>query len=202
MILKTLNKIYRYTNISKIRKIIEFIKSEWIKLYFPNIENGVSISSDIDYNGAKYIEIGENTVIGKNCIIHAWDKYKENFFNPKIKIGKHCSIGEYNHITSINEIEIGDNVLTGRFVLITDNSHGESNFDQITTPPVNRKLYSKGKVIIGNNVWICDKVTILPGVTINEGAIIAANSVVTKNVPANSIVGGNPAKIIRIIKMK
>ena len=63
-------------------------------------------------------------------------------------------------------------------------------------PPTQRPVYSKGPVIIGNNVWIGDKATILPNVSIGNGAIIAANSVVTKDVPEYCIVAGNPAKII------
>lgn len=56
---------------------------------------------------------------------------------------------------------------------------------------------SKGPVIIGQNVWVGDKATILPGVTIGDGAVIGANSVVTKDVPPYSIVGGNPAKVLK-----
>lgn len=67
-------------------------------------------------------------------------------------------------------------------------------------PPLFRPLFSKGPVIIGKNVWIGDKATILPGVTIGDGSIIGANSVVTKDVPAYSVVAGNPAKIIKTIK--
>ena len=80
---------------------------------------------------------------------------------------------------------------------ISDNNHGSTDFDTLHELPANRKLYTKGPVIIGNNVWIGDKATILGGVTIGDGAVIAANSVVTKDVPAYSVVGGNPAKIIK-----
>ena len=118
-------------------------------------------------------------------------------FNPKIKIGKNCLIGEYNHITSCNEISIGDYVLTGRWVTITDNSHGDISFEALQIPPKWRELKSKGSVIIGNNVWVGDKVTILPNVTVGDNAIIAANSVVTHDVPLNTVVAGNPAKIVK-----
>lgn len=64
---------------------------------------------------------------------------------------------------------------------------------------MNRPLYSRGPVIIGDNVWIGDKATILPGVTVGEGAVIAANAVITKDVPAFSMVAGNPAIIIKQI---
>ena len=63
-----------------------------------------------------------------------------------------------------------------------------------------RLVVSKGSVIIGNNVWIGDKATILPNVTIADGAVIAANSVVTKDVPAYSVVAGNPAKVVKQAK--
>ena len=80
---------------------------------------------------------------------------------------------------------------------ITDNSHGETDYDTLLQPPLMRLVTSKGPVIIGKDVWIGDKATILPGVTIGEGAVIAANSVVTKDVPAYSVVAGNPAKVIK-----
>ena len=60
-----------------------------------------------------------------------------------------------------------------------------------------RKLFSKGPVVIGDNVWIGDKATILAGVTIGEGAVIGANAVITKDVPAYCIAVGNPARIIK-----
>ena len=102
---------------------------------------------------------------------------------------------------SINRIKIGEGVLTGKFVTITDNSHGNPNDEsESNISPVIRTVYSKGQVIIGNNVWIGDKATILPNVKIGDGCAIGANSVVTKDIPAYSIVGGNPARIIKTIK--
>lgn len=80
---------------------------------------------------------------------------------------------------------------------ITDNSHGETDYSSLNLPPGKRPITSKGPVVIGNNVWIGDKATILPGVTIGDGSVIAANAVVTKDVPAFSVVAGNPAHVIR-----
>ena len=92
-------------------------------------------------------------------------------------------------------VTIGNNVLIGRYVLIIDHEHG-SSFD-MNIPPKQRPLFSKGEVVIEDNVWIGDKVTILPGVIIGKGAIIGSNAVVTKNVEAYTIVGGIPAKKIK-----
>ena len=147
--------------------------------------------------GEQFISIGDNSHIGNGCILTAWEHTADGGkHSPNIIIGVNASIGEYNHVTSTNMVNIGDNLLTGRWVTITDNSHGLTDIDSLRLPPLMRPIVSKNPVIIGNNVWIGDKATILPGVTIGDGAIIAANAVVTKNVPAYSVVGGNPAKVI------
>ena len=75
----------------------------------------------------------------------------------------------------------------------------EITAEAIKFSPSERKLYSKGSVKIEKNVWIGEGVAILPNVTIGENSIIGANSVVTKNIPKNSVVGGNPARIIRTL---
>ena len=73
--------------------------------------------------------------------------------------------------------------------------------EHLQIPPLKRPIISKGEVVIGNNVWIGDKATILPGVTIRDSVVVAANAVVTKDVPAYSMVAGNPAKIIKQIEL-
>ena len=118
----------------------------------------------------------------------------------ELVIGDNVSIGEYSHITCADKVVIGNGVLTGRFVLITDNAHGANLVEELDVIPLQRKTCSKGTVIIGNKVWIGDKATILPNTKIGNCAIIGANSVVTKDVPAYSVVGGNPAKILKVIK--
>ena len=147
--------------------------------------------------GAKYITIGERCKFDDYLYLTAWDNYREQRFTPKIEIGDNCAFGAFNHITCVNRIKIGDNCLTGKWVTITDNSHGRNVKEELNVPPGERPLYSKGPVIIGTNVWIGDKATILPGVTIGDNAVIAANSVVTKDVMANTVVGGCPAKLLR-----
>ena len=149
--------------------------------------------------GKNYIEIGDYTKIGGHAVLTAWDKAKGELFNPSIVIGSSCNIGEYCHITSINKVVIGDGVLTGRWVTITDNSHGNTTYDDLQRPPLKRKVVSKGPIIIGNNVWIGDKATILPNVSIGDGVVVAANTVVTKDVPSYCIVAGNPGVIIKKI---
>lgn len=116
-------------------------------------------------------------------------------------ICENTHIGESAHITSINRITIGKNVLIGKNVTITDNYHGEITNSDAQIPPLHCRMYSPGPVLIGDNVWIGDKVVILPNVTIGNNAIIGASTVVTKDVPANAVVVvvGNPCRIIKIL---
>jgi len=171
----------------------------WQAQEFKSYDDKLFISSPINIQGGKYITIKENVSIGKNSIINAWEEYENETYNPLIIIGKNTYLGEECHISAINKIIIGDNVLTGRRVSIIDNSHGSISLNDFSIPPAKRKLSSKGPIIIEDNVWIGDKVTILSGVLIGKNSIIGANSVVTRNVPANSVVGGIPAKIIKVI---
>lgn len=149
--------------------------------------------------GAQYFQIGEGTSFGKCSVLTAWAHYRGFEYTPIVSIGRCCSFGSYLHLTCINKIIIGNNLLTGRWVTISDNAHGLCNRESLKHSPIERQLYSKGPVIIGDNVWIGDKVTILAGVIIGDNSIIGANSVVTKSIPANVVAAGIPAKIIKQI---
>ena len=150
------------------------------------------------FRGTEYISIGYNTGFSDYIYLTAWKKGTDD---PYLLIGANCQFGAMNHITCSNSVIIGDNVLTGKWVTITDNSHGKTTFEDMQKSPMERDVVSKGPVKIGNNVWIGDKVTILPGVTIGNSAIIGANSVVTHDVPEFSVACGNPAIIIKKINI-
>ena len=115
-----------------------------------------------------------------------------------IIIGKNCHFGVQNHITCINKISIGDNLLTGKWVTITDNSHGDSSLECLKENPIKRPIISKGPVIIGNNVWIGGNVCIMPGVTIGDNVTIGGGAVVTKDIPSNVTAFGNPCKVYKV----
>lgn len=140
----------------------------------------------------------DSNEIGYKTVLSTWNTKEGK--EPNLLIGNDCNIGDYNHITCANKVVIGSGVLTGRWVTITDNSHGIGMVQELNIIPDKRDIHSKGPIVIGNNVWIGDKVTILPNVNIGNGAIIGANSVVTQSIPPSSVAVGNLAKIIKLIK--
>ena len=164
---------------------------------FKYFGTSTSLAPGVKIMSPQNISIGNNSSIMSHCII---ETCAVNDNKPHLRIGDNVSLGEYSHITCADKITIGNGVLTGRFVLITDNSHGNNTKEETNTPPLARMIHSNGPVHIGDNVWIGDKVTILPNVTIGKGCIIAANAVVTKDIPEYSVVAGIPAKIIKTIK--
>ena len=112
-------------------------------------------------------------------------------FGPRLKLGKNIIINKGATILPAGLVVIEDNVLIGPDVKIITINH--DIYDR------HNKCYLK-KIIIKNNAWICTGAIILPGVTIGKNSVVAAGAVVTKDVPDNTVVGGNPAKIIKKIK--
>lgn len=178
----------------------------WLKNFVGQIGNSSTIHypCSLQGGGNKHILIGQHTCIQSHCILGCWNHYNAHSglqsFSPEIIIGNHCNIGEYTQITACNKISIGDGLLTGRYVYIGDNSHGGLSLAEASIPPVLRKLQSKGEIVIGKNVWIGDKVTVLGGLTIGDNVIIGANSVVTHDLPSNCVAIGTPAKVIKSLK--
>ena len=172
--------------------------SGYLSKKFRSFGNNTIIDFDqVLIRGEKYIDIGADCYIARGCQITATDSHSGEKWTPEIKIGNYCNIGSFSHITAVTGIYIGDNVLTGKSILITDNAHGASERRLLDIPPRLRPLSSKGPVRIEDNVWIGDKASIMPGVTIGKGSIVAANSVVTHDVPPYCMVGGIPAKILK-----
>lgn len=150
--------------------------------------------------GAEYISVGENFACGRRVRIEAWDSYYNEKFSPSIEIKENVTIGNDCHIAAINGVTIERGALLGSKILITDHFHGNSSWDDLKVSPLQRKLFSKGQVIIGENVWIGENAAIMPGVKIGKNALIGANAVVTKDIPENAVAVGAPARVIRIIK--
>lgn len=198
-----MNKLY-----GVLLKCINYINFHHRRIYviytkkmFKSVGENSSFERFAQLSGCGNISLGSNVWIAEGCYLTAWTEYRGQYFMPEIIISDNVTIGPHAHITATNKIVIGNGVLTGKYITITDNSHGHFEMkSDLNDLPINRPLFSKGPVIIGNNVWIGDKAVILPDVRIGEGSIIGAGAVVTKDVPPYCVVGGNPAKIIRIIE--
>lgn len=162
-----------------------------------SLGKGSTVGRNLQLRGGQYMQIGDRFTAGVGLTLQAWDNYAGEHFQPKLVIGNDVFLTDYIQISCANEIRIGNNVLFGQGVYVSDNSHGNADRTAVGVPPMERKLTTKGPVIIGDNVWIGRYSTILPGVTIGKNAIIGANSVVTKDVPDYAVVAGVPARFIR-----
>ena len=112
-------------------------------------------------------------------------------FGKNIKIGKNIFINACCHFQDHGGVLIGDDCHIGHNVVFATLNHGLA--------PENRKITYPAPIIIGKNVWIGSNATILQGVTIGDNAIVAAGAVVTKDVEANTLAGGVPAKYLKNI---
>ena len=174
---------------------MNILRSLWLRNAFKKCPNNVYLGRIGHVEHPECVTLGSGVSFGDNFYIYV-NKHKGNP-TPEILIGDNCWFGADNHITANLRIEIGDNVLTGKRVTISDNNHGNSERETLGQAPRLREIVSKGPVRIGNNVWIGENSVVLSGVTIGDGAIIAAGSIVTKDVPPYAIVGGNAAKVLK-----
>ncbi|MCG9793514.1 acyltransferase [Flavobacterium algicola] len=133
--------------------------------------------------------------IGQYCEIQdeTYFKFKNPFdMENYVSIGDRTFIGRNCEFNCNLQIIIGSDVLIGSNSVFVDNNHQIDKNICINLQPIKTAL-----ITLKNDIWIGSNCTILMGVTINDGAVVAAGSVVTKNIPSNEIWGGIPAKKIK-----
>lgn len=181
--------IYRYCW----QPLILWLRFVILRFRFPN----ATLNGNCYYNicNLKSFNIGDSSSIGRFSTIIVTQHPTNTKEKPHIKIGTRTYIGEYNNIRAAGgRISIGNNCLISQHItMVTTNHLIRKN------TPINEQSWSTDKIDIkiGNDVWIGANSVILPGVNINDGAVIGAGSIVTKDVPKNAIVLGNPARIIK-----
>ena len=164
------------------KRIFNLIRA---KTKLPGLNPTVQIDGKIDIVGTANIILDDYARIGDNVQLGTEE-------GGKISLGKHVRLNRGTTIFAYSEITIGDYSLIGEFVTIRDANHSIKRGEYIKTQGHDSK-----PVKIGNDVWIGRGVCILPGVTIGDGCIVGANSVVTKSFEPNMILAGIPAKVLK-----
>jgi maltose O-acetyltransferase len=132
------------------------------------------------------VAIGHGTTIGGTLSVHGAGRPAS-----RIRIGKNCWINDSCVLDASAPITIGNNVALGQGVMILTNTHLLGPSEYRAGPLVSLS------VIVGDGAWIGARTTVLPGVTIGTGAIVAAGAVVNKSVAADTMVAGVPARLVR-----
>jgi lipopolysaccharide O-acetyltransferase len=165
---------------------------------------GLRIGPHSLLRGLRHLSIGKNFSAGPGLWLEAVTVYGQQTFSPRIVIGDHVSASHHVHIAATTYVEIGDNCVLGSRVLITDHNHGRyaTLHDSPNIPPAVRPLAEGHRVVVGRNVLLGDAVVVMPDVTIGEGSVIGANSVVTKDIPPYTIAAGAPARVHKTFDFK
>lgn len=149
-----------------------------------------------EIRGRNNIEIKPGFTTGRYCRLEAYAIDKKKV----LKIGHNCQLNDSVHIVARTSVTLGDNVLVASRVFISDLNHGNYSGEAAHSQPDSivglRELFSDS-VHIGNNTWIGENVSILPGVRLGNNCIVGANSLVNKSFGNNSIIAGNPARLIK-----
>ncbi|MDR0866391.1 MAG: acyltransferase [Candidatus Symbiothrix sp.] len=181
--------------VNSIRKVFQLLYSGFYGSQFLKVGKKFRLSYFVRLiSGARYIQIGDYF----NCFpgLRMEAIKLDNSEAPVLTIGNHVSFNHNCQINCVNKIVIQDGVLLASNVFITDHFHGRMILSDLNIRPSLREIYSKGPVIIEENVWIGQNVSVMPNVKIGRGSVIGANSVVTCDIPPYSVAGGTPAILI------
>ncbi len=143
--------------------------------------------------GTQVLEIGNNVKIGAYSRVIISTSF--NDVGKGIKIGDNVGLGEFAYLGGAGGLEIGADCIIGQYL----SCHPENHVFEDQNKLIRHQGVIRKGIKIGNNCWIGAKVTILDGVTIGANCVIAAGAVVTKDMPANAVIGGVPAKVIKMI---
>ena len=150
------------------------------------------------YSGIRIGQTALRRFCGKLMLEHCGKQVnieKNAYFSPKVSLGDYSGIGVNAKIHG--KCHIGNYVMMGENCIILTRNHCFSRTD---IPMMQQGFEEENAVVIGNDVWIGDRVTILPGVEIGDGCVLGAGSVVTHDIPSYAIAAGIPARIIRFRK--
>lgn len=173
-------------------KILKFVKSFCVTLFIKiRYLNACKIPWINSFNGRIDFSIGKQGILTvKRYLISNGELYIRVSDNAHVSIGENVFFNHNCALTAKEKIAIGDNVVIANNVVIVDHDH------QVDSSGITNG-YTIAPVSIEDNVWIGANSVILKGVTIGEGSVIAAGSVVNRNIPSHELWGGVPAKCIK-----
>ncbi len=176
-------------------RLWEGLRSLPARLRLRSVGKGVRLAPPLTVYGGKGIRIGDGSAIWPSCRLVAHNVTGRGAAEPiKLDIGSKTSIFPYSHISAALRIRIGDRVMIASGGYISDHDH---DFRDPNDPARTNGRVLASPVEIGDDVWLGERVCVLRGVTIGEGSIIGAQSVVTKSIPPRCIAVGAPARVIR-----
>jgi acetyltransferase-like isoleucine patch superfamily enzyme len=160
-----------------------------LRIRFPR----VSLGAGCDIRPGFHLLLGPRGrfIAGDHCVV---DRDMTIECRGTLEIGARTIFGHHCTLASVESVSIGSDCLIAEMVAIRDHDH---RFDGPLSVPINKQGAAASPVMIGNNVWLAGKVTVLKGVTIGDNAVVGANAVVTKDIPANAVAVGVPARVIR-----
>lgn len=172
---------------ANLRKTAELYRYIALRLRYPQLRTGlVFMGRGVEIN------ILPNAQVHFGKRVHFLSNFS-GIFGGAVEIGDNVFFNKGCHVVALNSLVIGDNSLFGEMVSIHDENHAT---DINSTPLASRGIVAV-PVVIGRNVWVGAKVTILQGVQIGDNAVIGANAVVTHDIPSNSVAVGIPAKVVK-----
>lgn len=171
--------------------VMRRLRLQWNRLRYPRAGFGAGC----DIGPGLFLKMGLSGKVnfGEQCVL---DRFMTIETHGALTVGARTIFGHHCTIGALASVEIGADCLIADLVDIRDNDH---NFERLDIP-TSQQGASVAPVKIGRNVWLGAKVTVVKGVTIGDNAIVGANAVVTKDIPANAIAVGVPAKVVKYRK--
>jgi acetyltransferase-like isoleucine patch superfamily enzyme len=175
------------------------LHSLWVAWTYPFASIGKNVlvhyTCDLQRSRAGYIRLGDRVILGREVWLNIPDVSLCNAH--AIIIEDECGIGRRSVISAKNQIHIQRNTIFGPSVLVMDHNHA---FENVTVPIAQQPMTPGGTIRIEEGCWIGFGAVIICSrgeLVIGRGSVVGANSVVTRSVPAHSVVSGNPAKIVK-----